>query len=480
MREAFHARLKCIPRLLPLAGLLLLSMAADAALPRTVTAAMRDAGVSRGAVAVYVRRVDQPKPLLTHNAGQPMNPASTMKLLTTYAGLELLGSAYSWKTEVYADGPVIDGVLEGNLVIKGYGDPALTLAGFWDMLRVIRASGLREIRGDLVLDRGHFQPAAHDTGAFDGEPWRAYNAAPDALMINAKATRFIFRGDAAQGQVAIKADPDLPQLKIVNLVEFRQVPCADWKDRISHQVTHEGEQVLVTFGGSYSLACGEKALSLSVFDDAVYVFHLFRQLWAEQGGTLRGSLRQGEVPPTARKLAQIDSPPLADVVRMINKHSNNVMARQMLLTVAAEKKGAPGSARNGAIAVGEWLAEKGLDFPELVIENGAGLSRMERISAQHLGELLIAAWNSPVMPELMSSLPITAVDGTLEKRLRNSDVAGQAHLKTGALDGVRALAGYLLDREGRRWVVVFLINHARAAEARAAQDALLEWLYARE
>ena len=202
--------------------------------------------------------------------------------------------------------------------------------------------------------------------------------------------------------------------------------------------------------------------------------------WNEPERTAAGKVRTAAVPENARRLHAHYSSPLADIIRSINKYSNNVMARQMLLTIGAEKQGAPGSVEKGAAAVREWLAGKGLNFPELVIENGAGLSRVERISAQHLGELLMAAWKSPGMPELMSSLPMVAVDGTLEKRLKNSPVAGQSHLKTGSLDGVRAMAGYLLDRQGRRWVVIFVVKHVRASAAREAQDALLEWLYARD
>ncbi|MCX7627316.1 MAG: D-alanyl-D-alanine carboxypeptidase/D-alanyl-D-alanine-endopeptidase [Methylophilaceae bacterium] len=450
-----------------------------AALPPPVLSSLREAGIPLDAVGLYVRRVDRPTPLLAHKADQPMNPASTMKLLTTYAGLELLGPAYVWKTQIYAAGPIEEGVLDGNLVLKGFGDPALTLPAFWNMVRQLRQTGLREIRGDLLLDRGHFEPVLHDPGAFDGEPWRAYNAGPDALLVNFKTTRFLFRGDAAHGQVVIQADPMLPQLRLVNQVELRQVPCADWKERLSYRVGREQDRVVVTFGGSYSVACGEKALDLVVFDEVAYVGQLFRQLWAEQGGILRGTPKSGEVPPGATLLSQVFSPSLAEIIRMINKYSNNVAARQLLLTLGAEKYGAPGSVGKGVAALRAWLAGKSLDFPELVVENGAGLSRLERISARHLGELLIAAWQSPVMSELMSSLPVVGVDGTLERRLAESPVAGQAHLKTGSLEGVRAMAGYLLDRQGRRWVVVFLVNHARAGEARGAQDALLEWLYAR-
>jgi serine-type D-Ala-D-Ala carboxypeptidase/endopeptidase (penicillin-binding protein 4) len=449
-------------------------------LPAPVGGALRAAGIPQGAVGVYVQQVDKPRPLIAQNASQPLNPASTMKLVTTYAGLELLGPAYTWKTEVYAGGPVSEGVLEGDLILKGYGDPAFTLEKFWDMLRALRQSGLREIKGNLVLDRGWFEPVAHDPGAFDDEPWRAYNAGPDALLVNFKATRFTFRGDVASGKVLIAADPELPQLKVLNQIELRQVPCADWKDRIGYEVRQSGEAVTVTFSGNYSVACGEKSLELSVFSDAAYVYSLFRQLWQEQGGVLRGTLKQGEAPAGAKRLVEMISPPLADTIRLVNKYSNNVMARQILLTLGAEKISVPGNADKGAQAVRDWLQARNLDFPELVIENGAGLSRLERISAQHMGELLLAAWKSPVMPELMSSLPVVAVDGTLQKRLKDSPVAGQAHLKSGSLDGVRAMAGYLLDQKGRRWVVVFIVNHARAADARAAQDALLEWLYARD
>lgn len=460
-----------------LLGWLLAIPAGAAGLPSPVSQSLRESEIPLDAVGIFVQQVDKSRPAISLNTAKPMNPASTMKLLTTYAGLELLGPAYTWKTELYTTGEIKDGVLDGDLILKGHGDPALTLERFQELLRALKNTGLREIRGDLVLDSSWFDLPEHDPGAFDGEPWRAYNAAPDALLVNFRATQFTFRGDAASNKVLITADPALPQLHIVNQIELRQVPCADWKDRLGQQVQKTGDIVTVTFTGNFSLACGEKNLELSVLDNATYVHALFRQLWQENGGTLRGGFRQGETPATAKRLASINSPPLADVIRLVNKFSNNVMARQILLTIGAEKQGEPGNVDKGISSIRAWLEEKKLDFPELALENGAGLSRQERISAQHLGELLLAAWESPVMPELMSSLPITAVDGTLEKRLKNSEVAGQAHLKTGSLDGVRAMAGYLLDSKGRRWVVVFMVNHTNAGASRAAQDALLEWLY---
>jgi len=448
-------------------------------LPVPVARALKAAGVPQDAVAVYVRQLDQPKPQLSHRADQAMSPASTMKLLTTDAGLELLGPSYSWRTEIYGSAPPQGEVLDGDLIIKGYGDPALTLENFWQLLHALRQTGVRDIRGDLVLDHGYFDTGANEPpGKLDGETWRAYNATPDALLVNFKATRFSLRGDPAQGKVLISADPDLPQLNIVNQLSLSQVPCADWKDRLGYRVKHEGEAVTITFSGNYSLACGEQALELSLFSDDVYVSQLFRRMWQDMGGQWHGTLKSGSLPPGAERLVQVDSPPLAEVIRLINKYSNNVMARQLLMTLGAERLGAPGSPQSGARVVREWLAAKGMEWPELVIENGAGLSRNERISARHLAELLLAAYQSPFMPELLASLPIVAIDGTMQHRLNSSAVAGQAHLKTGSLDGVRAMAGYLQDAKGRRWVVVFIANHPTAAASKAAQDALLEYVYA--
>lgn len=447
-------------------------------LPAPVAKALKASSMPREGVAIFAQRVESLQPEWAYRADQPMNPASTMKLVTTDAALELLGPAYRWRTEAYASAPLQGEVLEGDLILKGYGDPALTLENFWLLLRALRQTGLRDIRGDLVLDRSYFNTGAlPEAGKLDGEAWRAYNVTPDALLVNFKATRFDLRGDAASGKVLVSAEPALPALKVVNQIVLRQGSCADWKDRIAYQAQREGEGVVVTLSGSYALACGGKSLELSVLDHPTYVFQLFRQLWLELGGEFHGTLKDGVAPTGAQRIAAVQSPPLADVVRSINKYSNNVMARQLLMTLGAERSGPPGTPQSGAAALRAWLSVKQMVWPELEIENGAGLSRQERISARHLGELLLAAYRSPVMPELMSSLPVAAIDGTMQRRLQSSAVAGQAHVKTGSLDGVRAMAGYLLDAKGRRWVVVFMANDPAAPASKAAQDALLEYLY---
>jgi D-alanyl-D-alanine carboxypeptidase/D-alanyl-D-alanine-endopeptidase (penicillin-binding protein 4) len=188
-------------------------------------------------------------------------------------------------------------------------------------------------------------------------------------------------------------------------------------------------------------------------------------------------VRDGTAGADARLIAAVASPALSEVVRDMNKFSNNVMARQIYLTLGAEGYGEPGTEGKSERVVREWLAGKGLPIPELVLENGSGLSRAERISARNLGRLLLASFGSPVMPEFLASLPLTAVDGTMKKRLGDAAVAGQAHVKTGSLTGVRAIAGYVLDARGRRVVVVSFVNHPNALNADAAQDALLDWVH---
>jgi serine-type D-Ala-D-Ala carboxypeptidase/endopeptidase (penicillin-binding protein 4) len=448
-----------------------------AGLPAPVRAALASAGIPTEAAALYVQDVSAGTPALTHNAARPMNPASTVKLVTTYAGLELLGPAFTWKTEAYADGPMRDDVLDGDLVLRGTGDPKLTIENFWLMLRALRARGLREIRGDLVLDRSYFAAAPYDPASFDNEPARAYNVGPDALLVNFKAIRFHFVPDADGKSVRVIPEPQPPQLELHASVALSDAACTDWRARVKAHLESNDASARVGFSGSYPAACGENTWNVALLSHSSYVWGVFRELWEELGGSFKGGVRDGSARPGARLLYAAESPPLSEVIRDINKFSNNVMARQLFLTLSAETLRIPGDDARSAEVVRGWLQGKGLPAGELVLENGAGLSRNDRISAMAFGRLLVAAWHSPVMSELVASMPLVASDGTMRRRLRDAPVAGKAHVKTGTLAGVRALAGYVLARDGRRFAVVFLINHPNAASAEAAQDALLRWVY---
>jgi serine-type D-Ala-D-Ala carboxypeptidase/endopeptidase (penicillin-binding protein 4) len=446
-----------------------------AALPPPVEDALKKASVPLDAVSVYVRQLGQAEIKVDHFADRALNPASVMKLVTTYAALDLLGPAYRWRTEIYRQGELVDGVLLGNLVIKGYGNPELMQHDMWRMLSDLRQAGVRDIQGSLILDDSYFSPNNIDAGRFDNEPYRAYNAIPNALTSNLNSTSFKFFSDGTQALV--QASPELPEITLINQLQLSKAGCGDWRGNLNYTVQSEGNQAKVIFSGNYPASCGEKYLDLSLLSHSSYTYHLFRQIWQQLGGTISSGFRIGTIPPTAVKITEHYSQPLADVIRRINKYSNNLMTRQLLLTIAAERVSTPGNEVNGAKAIQTWLVSKGMVFPELVIENGSGLSRVERISTRHLGALLEHAFASPVMAELMSSLPMLSVDGTVMRRLNQSPVQGRAHLKTGSLNGVRSIAGYVLDEKGRRWVVVFIVNHPLAGATKAAQDVLLDWVY---
>jgi D-alanyl-D-alanine carboxypeptidase/D-alanyl-D-alanine-endopeptidase (penicillin-binding protein 4) len=456
-----------------------------------VAGALARAGIPDSAVGVVVQDLDAREPAVAINADAAMNPASTMKLVTTYAALELLGPAFSWKTDILSSAEQRGDVLDGDLVIRGSGDPRLTQEAFWLMLRTLRARGIREIRGDLVLDRSAFAIDTRDASVFDNEPSKPYNTPPDALLVNFRAVMVRVLPDPSRGSVTVALDPALPQVTLSGAVKAdASIDCGTPFAKMSIDVQGNAGAARVTVGGAYPPACGERVWPISVLSHRDYVSGLFQQLWREMGGTLSGTLRDGVTPERARVLASNTSPTLSEIVRDINKWSNNVMAQQVYLalgvqtfgvqTLGVQALGAPATWAKSSRAIADWTKSKRLALPELVIENGSGLSRVERITPRGLADLLIAAFRSPVMPELMASLPLVATDGTMRRRLANSGVAGQAHIKTGSLNDVRAIAGYVLDARGRRSVVVMIVNHPKALAAQPAFDALLGWAHQRQ
>lgn len=443
------------------------------ALPESVSNALRAAQIPLASVAVMVQPVDSRAPLVSVNSQQAMNPASVMKLVTTYGALELLGPTATWQTGFWSESDAQNGKLNGNLYLKGGGDPKLALEHFWLLLRQLRLRGVREIAGDLVLDRGLFSIPTQDPGEFDDKPLRPYNVGPDPLLVNFRAQRLLFV--VKNGSLGILNETPSEGLKIENRVQLTYDACGDWKERLAVRPLDDGNGGRLEISGKFSADCGEKGLNMAALPADAQVNGMFRALWKELGGTIAGRVRTGRVPGNAVLLAQQDSPTLTEIVRDINKYSNNVMARQLYIALGAQP-GVPSTLDRARQRVAQWLAGKGLAFPELVIENGSGLSRRERISAMSLTRLLQDAWRSPVMPEFVASMPIVGVDGTMKKRLKDGTATGRAHIKTGTLEGVKTTAGYALDSQGRNHTYVFFVNHPRAALAQPAMDALLTWI----
>lgn len=445
-------------------------MAQPTLLPPEVTTALARARVPADALAVLVVEADgQAVPRLSHRADVPMNPASVMKLVTTYAALDVLGPAFVWRTPVWLDGPVENGVLKGNLVIQGQGDPKLVLERLWLLLRRVQGLGVLRIAGHIVLDRQAFVVPASDPGEFDGEPLRPYNAAPDALLLNFKSMVLTFTPDTQAKVARVQLDPPLAGVQWPTQVPLSNTPCADYRGALKADFS---DAKRIRFSGSYPAACGEKIWPVAYADPSSYNARALEGLWHTMGGQLDGTVLDGAAPATAPSF-EVVSPTLLEVVRDINKFSNNVMAQQLFLTLGLDATShgvaTPASAR---ASVRQWWQRRISASNVPSIDNGSGLSRLTRISAAQLGLLLKTAYASPTMPELMSSLPMVGVDGTLK---RSQAAAGSAHLKTGSLREVMALAGYVHAASGKRYVLVAMVNHPNAAAVRPALDALIDW-----
>jgi D-alanyl-D-alanine carboxypeptidase/D-alanyl-D-alanine-endopeptidase (penicillin-binding protein 4) len=455
-------------------GLVALACRAQAAdsLPDEVGVALAAANVPPDAVVAMVQELGADQPLLTWQVDKPVNPASMTKLLTTYAGLELLGRGWSWATPVWLQGAVHDGVLDGDLVIKGSGDPTLVMERVWLLLRRVRQFGVREIRGDIVLDRSSFVVPDTSPAAFDGEGLRPYNVQADALMLGFKSVVLTFTPDAARGIAVVSADPPLAGVHVDTSVPLSGAPCEDWYTGLGASFT---DPARIALSGTYSSACAERSWAVAYVDPNAFNGRALLGLWQEMGGRLGGVVRDGVAPATPPSFAAT-SPSLTEVVRDIDKFSNNVMAQQLFLTLGLAQRGS-GSPEASREVLGQWAAERfGAAADGLVIDNGSGLSRDTRVSARLLTRVLVRAWADPVMPEFISALSVAGVDGTL----KDSDVIpGRAHLKTGTLRGVSGIAGYVLADSGRRCALVIIANHDNAAAARPVFDALVRWTAAR-
>jgi len=454
--------------------------AANAALPEPIARAMRESGIPPGAVSLYVREVGRVQPLVDHRGALRMNPASTMKIVTTLVGLDVLKPDYTWKTQFMTAARIDNGVLRGPLVIKGSGDPKLLTEHLQTAVRALRARGIREIDGDLILDRTRFGPLPHDPAAFDGLPLRPYNVGADALLVNFKSVGFRFNPQP-DNSVSINVDGPTPDgLSINNRLRATGGTCGDWRPLTTPVFESHGHQASASFTGTYPVDCGEKDWYVSLFDHSGLLGGLFARLWRDAGGVWTGQVRDAQAPRNARVLYTHTSAPLATMVTDINKFSNNVMARQLLLTIDAEQSKRPAKIKRAARGIREWAKGHGFDVPDLVVENGSGLSRNERISAQSLANFLEYGLTAPFASDFLSSLPLAANDGTLAKRFVNQLAEGNAYLKTGTLTGVKALAGYLLLPGDRKLIFVGMINHGNAENGQRALDAAVDWVYLTE
>lgn len=473
-------------------------------LPRAVANLLPELTLQASQISAYVRRVDADQPLLAIDAERPRVPASVTKLITSIAALDLLGPDYQWRTEALITGEVIAGTLEGDLTIKGYGDPYLSNEAFARLIRTLREKGIRHIVGDLRFDNSQLAPPSAERGDFDGAAQRSYNALPAALSLNRQVTYIHLYNDRERGGVGVYTEPPLSHLDIDNQARVVQAPCKGRFHRLNVRFSEpqaeqpssaspDGGDIAagtapptpgtprLTVSGTFASECADERIPRLILSPQRHAAAAFDALWREAGGTISGQVIAASAPAGAEVFHTAYSQPLHEVLRTVNKWSDNLMARMVFLALGVEHAGPPGDLLKSREALSLWLAERGFSFPELYIDNGSGLSRDTRLSAAALGELLTWAYHQPWMPEFMASMAIMGVDGTLTKRMRKEPIEGRAHMKTGTVRDASCIAGYVLDPDGQRWVVVVLVNalpdqHLAAWHGHAVHHGLLRWV----
>jgi D-alanyl-D-alanine carboxypeptidase/D-alanyl-D-alanine-endopeptidase (penicillin-binding protein 4) len=444
-------------------------------LPKSVKKLLQKYRINKKNLSVYVKDVNADHPLIEFNTKTPRNPASTMKLLTTYAALKILKPNYTWKTEAWARGNITDGILHGDLILKGYGDPFLVHQNYWKFIQGIRDKGLYKITGKIIIDNSYFDIPDTDSGKFDNRPYRTYNAIPSALMYNFQASRFFFRADTEKKRVDVIPYPWLPEFSYINNVKYINKRCK--RSHYFPKFSKTNNELRIT--GSYSPQCGQQYIMRVLSKPSQHAFNGFRDFWQSLGGKMSGEMSIGSVQKGDTKFHTYYSDSLGNQIRVINKWSNNVMTRQLLLTLGAKKFGEPGTLEKGRRAILETLTNNGIDNKGIIIDNGSGLSRSARITASQHAQLLERAWRDEFMPEFMSSLSLSGLDGTLVNRFRDDDMRGRYHMKTGTLRNSKAIAGYMLNRKGRWLVVVMHHNGPKIGAGRGSklQNALLRWVF---
>ena len=453
---------------------LLGTLTALAALSASMPAAALNFGkIPHQEIGVYVQDLNNNQVLYQLNAKKPFNPASTMKLVTTFAALDKLGPDYVWPTFFRSNAPIKQGALKGDLYWQGSGDSVFDQKDLQAMQAQLLMQGISQIEGALVFDRTVWQTLGSAEG-FADDAKEAFTTPPDPQMVAYKVAWLNVIADA-NGKPNIQMQPALPNVALsLNLTASQATSCLKLKN---HLTINADDDAVVRVTGSLPPSCIGSQTFVNVLSTTGFAHQSFLASWAELGGQNQPALLSGKTPRDARILAAHASPPLKDVIKDMNKASNNVIARTLYLTLGTHPQAQTDTANEAAYQVRQSLSQHHVqDRDFLVLENGSGLSRIERVTPRLMGELLQQAYTSPFKQDFIESLPIAGQDGTLKTRFK--DLGSPLRLKTGTLNNVRALAGFWLpEAPGKRpLAITVLINSPNATSYIDDMDKLVQEL----
>lgn len=427
----------------------------ESEIPLELENALKRYQILKDDATFLVQAIDEDEPRIALNVNVNRNPASLIKLITTWSALNVLGPDFTWETNLYASTDTEGSILNGDILLQGTGDPFFLNEDLWSLLGKLKSLGVSKINGDLLIDDATFAVDETDPYLFDGDGRHIYNALPQALVLNFNSVNLKFLIDEKAKKIAMIVDPVMPNLDLVNKINLIQGPCIGDMPRVKLSSIKENQYLI---SGIMPASCKEYEISRDLISRDHYIKNMFSIYWNQWGGQFNGSVRPGMVSNKHKLLVSSKSRPLSDLVKITNKWSSNLMARMLVYAMAGSISEAPYTRSTGVEAILLDLKRNNLDITNLTIDNGSGLSRKTRLSAQFLFEFLKIAWLKPNMPEFVSSIPIAGLDGTAEKRFKSSDQIGTMHLKTGSLDNVSAIAGYIHKNGGKTFIVVCIIN----------------------
>ncbi|UPT77859.1 D-alanyl-D-alanine carboxypeptidase/D-alanyl-D-alanine-endopeptidase [Sulfurovum sp. XGS-02] len=444
------------------------------ALPQVINEEIRRSGIPKKDISIYIKEAGKyGKVVASLNASKSRTPASVIKVLTTYASVLKLGFDYRWPTKFYTTGSVQNGVLQGDLLIQGFGDPTLNAEDLEQILSETRAKGIRQIRGDIVIDRSYFKVGSQDSSGFDENLYSAYNAMPDAMMFN---ERLVTVCVIPKEKRVHKKDVD-EGYKVVDQLEHVNKPCRGKYSWPKVKIDKREVVPTVFLQGKISKRCGKRNICKVITKPYRSFYYALKDRLMQEGIAVRGGLKLRKIPREAKELFTHYSEPLEEIISETSKESNNLYARHLLLLLGEKLYGAPATVQKGRDAVKYILDEKGaLGKGRLSIDNGSGLSRTAKMNAKQLAQMYDDAYER-YGSRWMETLSIAGVDGTIKSRFRHTVVKKHAWMKTGTLRRVKNIGGYVQNRAGKFYTVVIIINSSKAKYRGAKlQDEIMKWL----
>jgi D-alanyl-D-alanine carboxypeptidase/D-alanyl-D-alanine-endopeptidase (penicillin-binding protein 4) len=415
------------------------------------------------------------EPIASWNSDKKRVLASVAKLFTTYSGVLALGYDYRWETKFYHTGYIRGGVLRGDLVVKASGDPTLKTEDLDDIIWNIKSLGINNILGNIIIDRTIFQVPNSNSARFDKNIYSPYNAMPDALMFNERKSTICVTPNGR----SIKIQRDIPDwsYKVVNKMRAVNGSCRRGRSWPKVSIKERGSQSIITFSGKLAKKCGPRKICKVITKPYKSFYYALKGKMRKNGIKFGGTMKLRRVPRNATYIFSHYSPTLESVISNIAKHSNNLMARQLMLTLGLKYFNPPSNTLKGRRAIERTLNRYGIIEPNSTyISNGSGLSRVSKSTARTLSNLLKHAGVNQGY-RWLNTLSVAGIDGTIRNRFKYSSIYGRAWMKTGTIKGVANIAGYVEGVSGEIYVVIVLVNDRYSARyGRKLANRVIEWV----